>query len=190
MREVVAMLATWDIRWGNRPVMHDEESFLATTRGCEYNQHDPLCVYALTMRLFSGRRGFHSCFACHLDQATRLFPLARAPRTYVALDQTTTNFLSAWYASRSEQKQSRAACGKRAVTTPAHHPPSTGPTTRLPEDGPTSPGAPGQDGSDLETGALSCPAGDAAAASIVSSFACAGSIHPRRARTSRGSRPR
>ena len=53
--------------------------------------------------------------------------------------------------------------GKRTVTRASHHPPSTDQATSLPEDGPTSPGAPGQNGSDLETSAFPCPAGDTAA---------------------------
>src|SRR5437764_13271666 len=43
--------------------------------------------------------------------------------------------LYAWHASRSEQKQSLAACGKRAVTTSAHHPTFTCLITSLTADG-------------------------------------------------------
>jgi len=46
------------------------------------------------------------------------------------------------------------------VTTPTDDPASTDQATRLPEEGPAAPGASGQDGFGLETGALPRSAGD------------------------------
>jgi hypothetical protein len=76
------------------------------------------------------------------------------PRTFSPLDQTTNDLPFAQYARRSSQREIQTACGKRAVTTTIDHPSLTDQTTRLPVDGPVSPGASGQDGPNLETGAL------------------------------------
>jgi hypothetical protein len=70
------------------------------------------------------------------------------------------------------------------------HPASTSEATSRPKEGPTSSGAPRQDGSNLERGAFPCPAGDAAAASIVNSSVCSGSTNLRHLRGSRGSQVR
>src|SRR6266446_6089626 len=66
----------------------------------------------------------------------------------------------------------------------APDPSSADQATSLPEDGPTSPGASGQHGSELEPGAFPCPARDGSRAGTVSFSACFGSTHPRRARES------
>ena len=63
------------------------------------------------------------------------------------------------------------------LATPTDDPPSTDQTTCLPEDRSVAFGAASQDGSDLETGAFSCPAGDALAASIVTSSVGFGNTH-------------
>ena len=65
----------------------------------------------------------------------------------------------------------------RAAATPTDDPPSTDQTTCLPEDRSVTFGAASKDGSDLETGAFSCPAGDALAASIVTSSVGFGNTH-------------
>ena len=140
-----------------------EQAFLLKHVGYEYNQQSSFCVYAPTTRLFSRRRGSIRAVCIFLDQATRLFSLARVPRTYFAVDQTTDDLLCAWHTRRFDQRQSRTVGGKRVVATPTDHPATTGETTRLSEERPAFSGAPGQDGSDLETGPLSCPAGDTTA---------------------------
>jgi hypothetical protein len=140
-----------------------EQAFLLKHVGYEYNQQSSFCVYAPTTRLFSRRRGSIRAVCIFLDQATRLFSLARVPRTYLAVDQTTDDLLCAWHTRRFDQRQCRTVGGKRVVATPTDHPATTGETTSLSEERPTSSGAPGQDGSDLETGPLSCPAGDTTA---------------------------
>jgi hypothetical protein len=80
-----------------------------------------------------------------------MLQLSLTPRTFSPLDQTTHDLPFAQYARRSWQREIRTACGKRAVTTTIDHPSSTDQTTGLPEDGSVSPGASGQDGSNLET---------------------------------------
>src|SRR5437870_17309 len=90
----------------------------------------------------------------HFNKATSMLQLSLTPRTFSPLDQTTNDLPFAQYARRSSRREIRTACGKRAVTTSIDHPSSTDQTTGLSEDGPVSPGASGQDGSDLETDAL------------------------------------
>jgi hypothetical protein len=123
----------------------------------DYNQQRPSCWYAPARRLFSGRRGSIRAFRVHLDQATSMYQLSRAPRTFFGLDQTADDLLCAWNARRSDQKKVRTAGGKRPVTTSTDHLTSTNQTTHLPQERLVSPGAAGQDGSDLETGPLSRP---------------------------------
>jgi hypothetical protein len=138
-----------------------EQASLPKQVRCEYNQRGPFCSYSLTTHLFSRRRG-SICAACvHLNQTTPLFQLARALRTFFALDQTTDDLPFARHARRSDQRQIRVACGKRPVTTPTDHLASTDQTTCLSEDRSVSLGGSRQDGSVLETGALPCPARDA-----------------------------
>ncbi len=167
-----------------------KEAFLPKHVRCAYNQHGPFCVCAPTMRPFSQRRGSICAVCVSLDQATRLFLLTCASRTCFAVDEATNDPPRDWCTRRSDQRQSRTAGGKRAAAPPTAHPASTSEATSIPKEGPTSSGAPGQDGSNLERGAFPCPAGDAAAASIVNSSVCSGSTHPRRMRGSRGSRLR
>ena len=78
----------------------------------------------------------------------------------LAMDQTAANFPFTWDAYRSDERQNRTVGGKRVVAAPIDHPASTDQTPRLSEDGPVALGTSGQDGSDLEAGALSCPTGD------------------------------
>src|SRR5258707_421702 len=59
-----------------------------------------------------------------------------------------------WNDHRPCQREARTACRKRVVTAATRHSASARQTTGLPEDRPVSPGAAGQDGSDLETGPL------------------------------------
>jgi hypothetical protein len=137
-----------------------------------------------------GRRGTVHAEYIHLHQATRQFQLSRAPRTCFTLDQTANDLFCAWNTRRSDQRQSRITGRKRSVTTPTDHLTSTNKTARLPAEGSASPGAFGQNGSNLETGHLSRPASDTSAASIMNSSVCSGSANQRRTRESQGSRPR
>jgi len=76
---------------------------------------------------------------------------------FFTVDQTVDNFPGARNACRHDQRNIRTACGERPGTTPTGHPSSTHQTTGLQEKGSASPGASGQDGPNLETGALLCP---------------------------------
>jgi len=115
------------------------------------------------MRLYSQRRGSIRAVCVSCDQAMRLFLLSRAPSTCFAVDQTTDDLPSARHARRPCQREIRTDRGKRPLTTTTYHPEPASQATSIPEDGPASPGAPGQDGSDLETSAFPRPAGDAPA---------------------------
>ncbi len=182
--------SAWDIRSENWCVAHDGTSLLAES--CEMRVQSTWSI----LLVFSGnapvfrRRGSIRAECIHLNQATRLFQLSRLPRACFALDQTTNDLSCARNTHRSDQRQTRTAGRKRPVTASTDHLTSTHQTARLPAERPASPGASGQDGSDLETDPLSCPARDAAAASIVSSSGCSGSANHRRTRESRGFRPR
>ena len=112
---------------------------------------------------FSQRRGSICAASIFPDQATCLFLLPYASRTRFALDQTVDNFLCARHVRRSDARQSRTIGRKCALTTATDHPTSTGQATNLSEDGSASFGAPCQDGPNLETGSVPCPARDAAA---------------------------
>ena len=74
--------------------------------------------------------------------------------------------------------------------TPTDHSPTTKQTAGLSQDGPAFPSAASQDGSDLETGTLSCPAGDGSREGRVSFSICSGSANRKPTRESRGSRLR
>jgi hypothetical protein len=167
-----------------------EQAFLPKHMGYEYNQYSLFCVYAPTTCRFSRRRGSITAVCIFLDQATRLFPLARVPRTCFVVDQTTDKLPFARHLRRSIPRQSRTAGGKRIVATSTDHLAATGETPHLSEERSASPGAIGQDSSNLETGPLSCSTADTSAASIVSSSACSGSAHRKPKRESRGSRLR
>jgi len=110
---------------------------------------------------FSQRRGSICAASIFPDQATCLFLLPYASRTRFALDQTVDNFLCARHVRRSDARQSRTIGRKCALTTATDHPTSTGQATNLSEDGSASFGAPCQDGPNLETGSVPCPARDA-----------------------------
>jgi len=126
----------------------------------EYNQRGPCCCYSLATCL-SSRKDSISALCIHLNQATSIFPLTRAPRTFFAVDKTTNDLTFARNIRRYDQRKIRTACGERPVTTPTGHPSSPNQTTGLQEKGSASPGASDQDGPNLETGALPCPARDA-----------------------------
>ncbi len=86
------------------------------------------------------------------------FELSPTPRACFAVDKASDDLFRTRHTRRSDQRQSRTAGGKRAVKTATDLSASTGQTPRLPEHRPASAGAPGQDGSDLETNALPGPA--------------------------------
>jgi len=126
----------------------------------EYNQQGSFCSSSLTTCLFSRRRSSIGVSCVYLNQTTSRFQRTYTPKTFFAVDQATNDFTFARNMCRSVQRKIRTACRKRPVTTPTDHASSTDQTTGLPEDRPVSPGASGQDGSDLETGPLRRPAGD------------------------------
>src|SRR5258706_881459 len=95
-----------------------EQAFLLKYVGYEYHQQRPFCVYAPTTRLFSPRRGSIRAVCIFLDQATRLFSLARLPRTCLAVDQTTDDLFRNRHTRRFYHRQSRTGSGKRDVATP------------------------------------------------------------------------
>ena len=130
---------------------------------CEYNQQRPFCSFSLASCLFSRRRGSIRELCVHFDQATNLFQLSRAPRTFFALDQTIDDFPGDRNACRHDQRKIRPACGKRPVTAPTDHPPSTDQTPRLSEDRSVAPCGSCQDDSDLETSAFPYPTRDPSA---------------------------
>ena len=156
-----------------------ERAFLPMHVRYAYNQHGPFCVCAPTMRPFSQGRGSICAVCVSLNQVMRLFLLPCASRTCFAVDEATNAPLRDWCTRRSDQRQSRTA-----------HPASTSEATSIPKEGPTSSGAPDQDGSNLERGAFPCPAGDEAREGRVNSSVCSGSTNPKRMRGSRGSRLR
>ncbi|SRR6266566_5275101 len=174
----------------NRHVAPDGPSFLAEACEMRVQSIRPIFLVLSGSTPISRRRGSIRALYIHLNQATSLFQLSLAPRTFFALDQTTNGLPFTRHARRYDQRKIRTTCGKRPVTTPTDHPSSTNQAAGLPEDGPVAPGTSGQDGPNLETGDLHCPAGDASAASIVSSSVCSGSANRRRIRESRGSRLR
>ncbi len=140
--------------------MHDEGSFLA--KACEMRVQSTRSILRIRSDhapIFTKKR-FYLCCVCFPRSSKASLLLPCAPRTCFALDETTNDLPCARYIRRSDQRQSRTAGGKRAVATPTDHSASTNQTTSIPEDGPTSPGAPRQDGSNLETGAFPRPAGD------------------------------
>src|SRR5258708_39591107 len=112
------------------------------------------------MRLFSQRRGSVCALCVSLNQATHLFLLSYASRTGFAVDEATNDLPRGWYTRRSDQKQSRTAGGKRAAAATTHHLVPTDQATGVQKDGPASPGAPGEDGPDLEAGARPGPTRD------------------------------
>lgn len=101
----------------------------------------------------------------------------------------TTPLLLGTFADMTRGKSELLAENARFATATGH-PSSPNQTTGLQEKGSTSPGASEQDGPNLETGALPCPAGNASSASIVSSSVYSGGANRKRNRESRGSLPR
>jgi hypothetical protein len=82
----------------------------------------------LPTRLFSRRRGSIRALCLHLNQAPRLFQFSRTPKMCFAVDQTTGDLSFARHARRSDQRKVRTHGRKRALTTTADHPSSTGQT--------------------------------------------------------------
>ncbi len=80
--------------------------------------------------------------------------------------------------------------GKRTVAATTDHLMSAGQTTHLSEEGQVASGGSGQNGSDVETGTLPCPAGNASRVGTVSVSVCTGNIHAEYMRESRGFHPR
>ncbi|HEX4203505.1 MAG TPA: hypothetical protein VHZ51_04780 [Ktedonobacteraceae bacterium] len=70
------------------------------------------------------------------------------------LDQAIDDLPSHRHSCRFDQRESRTAGEKRAAAPPTDHPASTRETTRLPEDGSIAAGTPGQNGPNVETGAV------------------------------------
>ncbi len=184
------MLATWDIRSENRHIAPDGTGLFADYVKCEYNQQGPFCSYFQTTRLILGRRGLIRATCIHLHQATRLFQLSRAPRTYCVLDQTANDLSCAWSTRRSDQRQSELLAEnallrhqliilRRQIKRPVCQRRDRLLLVLLARMVRTR-----------ETGHHSRPARDASAASIMNSSVCSGSVNHRRTRESRGSRLR
>jgi hypothetical protein len=72
---------------------------------CEYHPHRPFCSFSLARCLFSRRRGSIREVCVHFDQATNLFQLSRAPRTFFALAQTIDDFPGARNTCRHDQRK-------------------------------------------------------------------------------------
>ena len=155
------VLATWDI-CSEIGILHAiEHVCLPKHMRREYHQQRPFCSYSLPRRLFSRRRGSIRVLSIPFHQATNPFQLSHTPSLFFALDQTVADFPCARHACRHDERKIRTSCGKRPVTAPTDHPPSTGQTSRLSENRSVSPGGSRQDGSDLETSAFPCSARDA-----------------------------
>jgi hypothetical protein len=122
----------------------------------EYKQRGSCGSSSLTTCL-SARRGSISAWCLQLHQAPSLFQLARDPSTFFAVNQATNDLTCARNIRRYDQRNIRTACRARPVTTPTGHPSSTHQTTSPQAKGSAAPGAAGQDGPNLETGALPCP---------------------------------
>ena len=155
----------------------------------EYNQRGPFSYYSLATSL-SSRRDSISALCMLLNQATSIFQISLDPRTFFALDKTTNDLTFARNIRRYHERKIRTACGERPVTIPTGHPSSPNQTTGLQEKRSASPGASGQDGSNLETGALPCPARDASALASGALLCVHRSANRRRIRESRGFRLR
>src|SRR5258708_10210262 len=108
----------------------------------------------------SRRRGSIRALCIHLNQATSMFQLSRDPTTFFALDQAIDDLTFARNVCRCDQRKIRTACGKRTVTTTTDHSSATDQTTDIQEAGSAPLGTSGQDGPNLETSPLHCPAGD------------------------------
>jgi len=185
------VLATWDIRSGNWHSARDRTRLLAQAREMRV-QSTPSILLVLVFPgayFYEGEVQFRG-LCIHFDQATNPFQLSHAPSMFFALAQTIDDFPCARHACRHVERKIRTPCGKRPVTAPTDHPPSTGQTPRLSEDRSVSPGGSRQDGSDLETSAFPRPARDGSRVGIVSSSACSGSTDRKHAQASLGSRAR
>src|SRR5216684_4135063 len=126
---------------------------------CEYNQRDPFCSYSSSNAPISRRRGSIRAWCLHLNQATSIFQLSRDPRTFFALDKAIDVLTFARNICRYDQRKIRTACGKRTVTTTTEYSPSTDQTIDIQEEGSAQFGTSDQDGPNMETGPLHCPAG-------------------------------
>ena len=86
--------SAWDIRSGNRSVVHDEVGFLAKAREMSVQSTRSI----LRMRsdpapIFTKKRFYLCCVCVSLDQATRLFLLPCASRTCFAVDEACGGYL-------------------------------------------------------------------------------------------------
>jgi hypothetical protein len=89
-----------------------------------------------------------------------MFQLSHDPRTFFALEKAIDNLTFARNICRYDQRKISTACGKRSVTTTIDYSPSTDQTADIQEEGSALFGTSGQDGPNMETGPLHCPAGD------------------------------
>jgi hypothetical protein len=102
------VLATWHIRSGNRPVVHDEGGFLAKTREMRVPSTWSILRMRSHLTLFSQRRGSMCALCVSLDQARHLFLLPCASRTRFAVDKKTD------WKHKSNQKDRRHVRPKHA----------------------------------------------------------------------------
>src|SRR6266849_585247 len=111
----------------------------------------------------SQRGNVHYAWDSHLYQTVDRLLSSVAPPPLRRLDKTGHHLSPAGDADRPCQKQVRTRGRKRAPAPATYHPPATGETTCLYQNGPDAPGASGKGGSDLETSPVHCPARDASA---------------------------
>ena len=95
----------------------------------------------------------HCAWDSHLHQAVDRPLSSVAPPLLRCLDKTGHHLAPAGDADRPCQEQVRTRDRKRTPAKASHYPPPTGETTRLCQSGSDTPGASGQDGSNLEAGA-------------------------------------
>ena len=110
----------------------------------------------------SQRGNIHCAWDSHLYQTFDWSLSSVAPPPLCRLDKTIQHRAYLGDADRPCQKQVRTSCRKRAPVPATDHPPATGETTCLYQNGPNAPGAPGG-GSDLATSPVRCPARGASA---------------------------
>ena len=157
------MLATWHIRSEKGALRAIYWSHSACRREAAQVESESMHVYFMLWSLsFSlQRRSLCSLFSSLIRQRIALFFHALHDGIVRWMKPRSTSS-SAWNDRRPCQREVRTACRKRIVTAATHHPTSASQAACLQEDRSVPPGASGEDGSDLETGALHCPAGDLA----------------------------
>jgi hypothetical protein len=93
--KLLPVLATWDIRSGNWAYCADGASIFAKVGEIRVQlTRFILRIPSDHTPIFTKKR-FHCAVCIFLDQAMHLFSLARAPRTWFALDQTTEDLTCA-----------------------------------------------------------------------------------------------